>query len=215
MTNEKKGFSNVSVKTVLWVCLGVFLIGLANALLRISGMGTDPFGCMNLGVSGLLSMAFGTYQLIVNIVLLIPMLVWRREWLGIGTVVNMVGVGYASDFCVHIFGKIGISAASIEGIILLRLLFMVMAVLVLCLGIALYMESNLGIAPYDLLGELIPLWTKNKIKFFAARVITDIICVTIGFLSGSVVGIATVITAFFTGPLVSFFRNRLSKYIRA
>lgn len=203
-----------TVKRVIWVILGVCFIGLGSALLRISGMGQDPFGCMNLGVSGVLRMDFGTYQLAVNVVLLIPMLIWMRKGLGIGTIVNMIGVGYVSDFGVYIFAGLGITAEGLAGRLWMQLLFMVLAVAVLCLGIALYMECDLGIAPYDALGEIIPLWTKGKIKFFAARVITDVICVAIGFVSGSVIGIATVITAFFTGPLVSFFRKKVIRLVQ-
>lgn len=206
--------SKLTVKRVIWVLVGVCFIGLGSALLRISGMGTDPFGCMNLGVSGVLGMDFGTYQVIINAALLLPMLIWMRKGLGIGTFVNMIGVGYVSDFGVFIVSRLGITAEGLAGRMWMQLLFMVLAVVVLCLGIALYMECDLGIAPYDALGEIIPLWAKGKIKFFAARVITDVICVAIGFVFGSVVGIATVITAFFTGPLTSFFRKRVVRLLQ-
>lgn len=203
----------VSAKRVIWVFIGVFFIGFGSALLRLSGMGTDPFGCMNLGVSGVLHMQFGTYQLLLNIVLLIPMLIWMRKGLGLGTIVNMIGVGYVSDFCVWCIGRFGITTEGLSGKLPMQLGVMVLAVISLCFGVALYMECALGIAPYDALGEIIPLLTRERIKFFAARVITDIICVLIGFISGSVVGIATVVTAFFTGPLVSFFRKHAAGVI--
>jgi uncharacterized membrane protein YczE len=72
------------------------------------------------------------------------------------------------------------------------------------------MESDLGIAPYDALGQEIEMWTKKRLKFTYARIMTDVICVGIGFALGSVVGISTLITAFFTGPLVTFFRTHVA-----
>lgn len=200
-------------RKVIWVFVGVFFIGLGNGLLRLSGMGTDPFGCMNLGVSDVLHMQFGTYQLLVNIVLLIPMLLWMRKSLGIGTIVNMIGVGYVSDFSVFVMGKFHITAELLSGKLPVQLVVMVLAIISLCFGIAIYMECALGIAPYDALGEIIPVFTGNRIQFFAARVITDIVCVVIGFVCGSVVGVATVVTAFFTGPLVSLIRQHVAGVI--
>ncbi len=214
MQDNKKMLPKIAGKQVVWVCLGVFLIGFGNALLRISGMGTDPFCCMNLGVSSVVHMDFGTYQLLVNIVLFIPQCIFMRRGVGVGTIVNMVGVAYVSDASVFIFGIFGLSADGISGLFFVRLLVMLLAIVILCLGIAIYMECSLGIAPYDALGEMIPVWTKQKIKFFAARVMTDVVCVVIGFLSGSVIGVATVITAFFTGPVVALFRSKVKNYLK-
>ncbi len=197
----------ISIKRIILVFIGVALIGIGSTFLRISGMGTDPFGCMNIGVSGVIGIGYGTYQLIVNIVLLIPLFIFLRKGIGIGTFVNMIGVGYVSDFGVFLLGKIGLTDESIADSLLIRIVFLIVALFIFCMGVAIYMECNLGIAPYDALGEMIPMWMKNKIKFSAARIITDIICVAIGFFTGSVVGVATVITAFFTGPVVSMFRK--------
>lgn len=213
MEEKKRKMSKITGKRLFFVCFGVGLIGLSSALLRTASLGTDPFGCMNLGVSGLIRMDFGTYQLLVNIVLLLPMLVWMRYEIGIGSFINMIGVGYVSDFFVIILSGMGISADAVTGSMILRIIMMAAGVLILCLGAAMYMEADLGYASYDALGEIIPIWTQHKIPFFAARVMTDVLCVLIGVLTGSVAGVATVITAFFTGPLVSFFRKHVSKVL--
>ncbi len=200
----------------IWVFLGTFLIGLSVSMCRLSGFGTDPFSCMNLGVSGALRhnglefMSYANYQLIVNILLLIPMIIWYRKGLGIGTVVNMVGVGYCAEISIFLWGRLGITIDGMSEHLLFRILFMSGAVLVLTLGVALYMQCDLGIAPYDAVGQIVELNTGGKVKFAPARVAADIICVLIGFSTGSVVGVATVVTAFFTGPFVTFFRNHVA-----
>lgn len=68
------------------------------------------------------------------------------------------------------------------------------------------MEADMGIAPYDAFGVIIEKISNRKIPFKVARVLTDVICVAIGFLFGSIVGVATVITAFCMGPLIEVFR---------
>lgn len=45
---------------ILFVIIGVLLIGIAIGMLRLSAFGSDPFTVMNLGFSGLLSWQFGT-----------------------------------------------------------------------------------------------------------------------------------------------------------
>lgn len=48
-------------------------------------------------------------------------------------------------------------------------------------------------------------------SFCACRLTTDIVCVIIGLIFGSKVGIRTAILAFRTGPIVRFFHEMVSK----
>ena len=52
---------------VLWVTVANLILGLGIAMLRLSGFGTDPFTCMNLGVSSHLPVSFAVYQMIFNV----------------------------------------------------------------------------------------------------------------------------------------------------
>lgn len=58
---------NTNASTILMMFVGILFIGLGVASYRMSGFGTDPFTCMNLGISGFLSMTFGTWQLIMRL----------------------------------------------------------------------------------------------------------------------------------------------------
>lgn len=205
----KDYLTGLNWKICIYMLLGNFFIGLSVCLLRLAGFGTDPFSCMNIGVSNHLPISYGTYQLLLNLVLFIPMICCFRKGLGLGTLVNMAGLGYIADFCIWMFGVAGITVSGLEDVILIRILFMCMGVLTICFGVALYMECDLGIAPYDALGEIIEQLTHGKMKFKWARMMLDIICVLIGFISGNIVGVATIVTAFFTGPIVTWFREKL------
>lgn len=195
------------IKKLVWMIVGVFLLGFGGAMLRLSGLGTDPFTCINLGISKTANILYGTSSIIFNIVLFIPMLLWYRKGIGIGMLINMLTLGYISDFCVYMWGKISLTTETMYKNLPLQILFLVIGILIFCLGVAFYMEADLGVAPYDALGQMIELWTKGNVKFSVNRVITDILCVAVGFCLGSTIGIATVVTAFFTGPIVQFYRN--------
>lgn len=200
---------NYKIKKILWVIVGVFLLGFGGAMLRLSGLGTDPFTCINLGISKVAGILYGTSTIIFNLILFIPMILWYKKGIGVGMIINMSLLGYISDFCVYMWEKIGITAIELSSNFSFQLIFLIIGVLIFCLGIAFYIEADLGVAPYDALGQIIEM--KGHIKFAINRVLTDILCVVIGFSLGSTIGIATLITAFFTGPIVQFYRNLIKK----
>lgn len=191
--------------------LGNLLIGLAVALLRISMLGTDPFSTINLGISGFLDISFAVYQLGFNVILLAFVFLYYRESIGLGTLVNMVGIGFISDFFVFGYSNFFEDMSMMA----VRVIIMMSAVFIASLGVALYIPAGLGMAPYDSLAFVIVKATKNKIAFPAARIMTDVSCVIIGFSFGAIVGVGTVMLAFFTGPFVQFFRKRISEPILA
>lgn len=193
------------------MCLGVICIGASVGMMRIANFGTDPFSCMNLGISSHLPVSYGTCQLLVNLVLFIVMALALRKAIGLGTIVNMAGCGYIADFLVWLLGHFDISTESMAEHLIIRGVLMLAAVVLLGFGAGLYMQCDIGIAPYDALGQVIEQALHGKLQYKWTRIGTDLICVAVGFFAGSVVGVATVITAFFTGPLVTFFRNRLEK----
>lgn len=207
-TKEKGKYRPV---VIVSMCLGVIAIGISVGLMRIANFGTDPFSCMNLGISSHLPVSYGTCQLLVNLVLFIVMVLALRKAIGLGTLVNMAGCGYTADFLLWILGHFNISTESMDEHLVIRVVLMLAAVILLGFGAGLYMQCDIGIAPYDALGQVIEQAVHGKLQYKWTRIGTDLICVTVGFLLGSVVGVATVITAFFTGPLVTFFRNWLAK----
>lgn len=192
--------------------LGVILVGIGVGGLNLSNLGADPFSCMNYGLSSVLNLQFGTWQLILNIILFLPMLIVGRKYIGLGTIFNMAGVGYVAQFIDFILISMGLDSFIVSSIVF-KVIFMLISVIITCFGVALYTEASLGISPYDALAYILEDALKGKIKFKWLRVITDIVCVSIGFISHSTIGIGTVVMMFFTGPLVQFFKDILSSKI--
>lgn len=91
-----------------------------------------------------------------------------------------------------------------------RTVLLLSGVLISCFVNSAYMCSNLGMGPYDVIGWLIEKKTHKKIQFRYARIGWDFCAVVIGFTLGSIVGLGTLIMAFFTGPLITFFSNKIN-----
>lgn len=202
-----KKISKENIITFGFMVIAIIILAFGVTLLRYSNFGTDPFNCMNIGVSTHLPISYGTYQLLVNIVLFIPLFLLKPEILGPGAIVNMFCLGYIVEAFCFIFVRLGLTIEGIADNMIMRIVFLLAGIISLCFGVALYMECNMGTAAYDALGQVIDERSKGRLKFKWVRVSTDILCIVVGYLSGSVVGIGTVVTAFFTGPVVSGFRK--------
>lgn len=212
--NSKNSYT---AKRTLLMLSGILLIGMCVASYRMSGFGVDPFSCMNLGISGFLGMSFGNWQLIMNAALLLIVWFTVRHCIGPGTIINMVLVGYTADFLCWLFlDQIGLTVR-----LPLRIVLLLLGTLFASMGCASYMIADMGIAPYDSVAFIITTYTKEKISFRMARILSDLTVIAAGviFCLGAhhsvweIVGIGTIVNACCNGPLIQYFRGKLEKLL--
>lgn len=204
-----------TAKRYIMMVVGILFISICVGCYRLSGFGVDAFTCMNLGISGFLDMTFGTWQLIMNVFILILVFFTVRKCIGAGTIVNMVFVGYGADFICWLANDV----FAVEMTLPLRIFALLIGCTFAGLGVAFYMVAELGIAPYDSVALILEKATKKRIAFQYARVMTDVTCVIIGIIfclaAGDdlwmIVGIGTLCNAFFNGPLIQFFRKHVAQ----
>ncbi len=192
---------NTTLYNSLFVVLGVIIIGFGVAVLIRAGLGTDPFTCLNMGLSKLTGISFGTCQLCSNLIIFLFPLIYSRKTIGIGTVANMVLVGYSTDFFGYLFGFLP-EKSPVE-----EFLLMIIGILICSYGVAMYMEGNMGVAPYDCLGVIIS--KKFNKNYGMVRMFQDLICVIMGFILGGTVGISTVLTALVMGYIINYYRKKI------
>lgn len=195
-------------------CLGVLVCSISVGMFRTAALGVDPFQSFMGGLNVCFPISFGTLYLIANALLLLFSLVLDRHKIGLATVINLTLFGYAAEFAQKLCTSL------LPGLDLLgRLVLAAVAVVVMCFGSALYFNADLGVSTYDAVSLIIS-EKQNKVRFKFCRIISDIICVSLGTalcLGGggswndvlALVGIGTIITAFFMGPLITFFSKRL------
>ena len=137
---------NINWKHVLIMCIGNVFAGMGIGIFKLAGLGTDPFSGMNMAVADMIGMAYGNFQLIVNIVLLIIEIAFGRRFLGIGTVVNAVCLAYITTFFYNIYtGVLGLELVALP----VRLVALCVGVVICCLGLSMYQMPDEGVAPYD------------------------------------------------------------------
>lgn len=201
--------SSFNWKEFLWKTLmsllGITLISFGSALSQSMDMGLDPFTALNTGASELLGFSLGNYQLFVNAVILAIILFFDRKIIGWGTIYNLVLVGYMIEFFT---GMLESMVDPSQMNLIFQILITVVAILIFTFGVALYMDADLGVSPYDAIAPVIR--DRVSASYKTVRVIQDVIVVAVAWMIGGPVGISTFITGFMAGPLIDFYSNRFT-----
>ncbi len=199
-------------KIVIVTLISVILMGLALSLLNLVNLGTDPFTYMNLKISECLGISFGNWQVFLNIIMFIPVILWARDQIGIGTIFNMILVGYSIEFFSWLWSLLSID--SMIQSLAVRCIVMIPALIIFIFAAATYMSAGLGTAPYDAIPFLVSNKI-NKIQFKWIRLIWDFMAIAIGFIVSKEIGVVTILMALFMGQAVTFVSNVfMKKYVK-
>lgn len=197
---------------------GVIICAIAVGIFKIAAFGVDPFQSLMAGLDQMIPISFGTLYVIVNIILLSFSLIFDRSRIGLATFINLFLLGYIAQFSYEFLQTIFVNPS-----LAVRLGCLAVGIVIICFGSALYMTADLGVSTYDAVAIVLAYkWKLGKFQYI--RIISDLVCVILGtviFLLGggaatqisTVVGIGTIITAFFMGPLIEFFNEKVARPI--
>lgn len=202
LLSQKQGVKRMGIMT-----MSILLMGFSVSVFSYSGMGVDPYTALNMSISEMLGISFGFWQMCLNGAILILVGIVSQKLISMGTVFNMIGVGYVCEFFTNIYDAI----LPTEKTLAVRIVCMALGVFLLSLSASLYFNCKLGVSPYDALGFVME--EKTKFKYKWCRVATDLICTASAIAMGGPVGVGTIVTAFFMGPVVSFCDNAISKKV--
>ena len=179
---------------LLRLIAGLFLYGFTMAMMVESTLGLDPWDVFHQGLAAHLPLTFGQVVIIVGAVVL---LLWipLRQMPGIGTVLNVIVIGFAADF--------GIAMIDQPHDLVLRGLLLVGGVVGNGFAGALYIGAQLGSGPRDGLWLGLVRRTRRSVRFW--RTMIEVAVLVIGFILGGTVGVGTVLYGVSIGPIVQFF----------
>ena len=205
----------ISLKRVVMCAIGVMISAVCVGAFKLAAMGVDPFQSFMSGMDAFVPIPFGTLYVIVNAVMLLFALVFDRHYIGIATFINLFLLGYVVEF----------SYATLQALfpdpgMITRIISFVFGFVFLCLGSSLYITADMGVSTYDAVALIMSnTWKMGKFKYI--RIATDFVCIALGIglflLSGGAVsgitafvGLGTILTAFFMGPLITWFNQKIS-----
>ena len=164
--------------------VGVLFMGFAVAALVLADLGTDPFTTACLAFAARMGWLLGSAELLINAVMFCLVLWQDPHRIGLGTLANMVLVGYTADFFGWVFRLYGITAPTGGAA---RFVFMVAALAVFVVAASLYMTADLGTAPYDAMSFVLAA-TLPHLPFRAVRMAWDAAWVVLTLVLGGSVG---------------------------
>lgn len=206
----------MKTRRILMSLCGVIICAVSVGIFKIAALGVDPFQSLMSGLDKMIPISFGTLYVIVNLLLLTFSLVVDRHNIGIATFINLFLLGYITEFTYEFLQTVIVTPS-----MPVRLLCLLVGIVIICFGSALYMTADLGVSTYDAVA--IVLSGKWKLaKFQYCRIGTDLVCVVTGvvlflFAGGTfgqiptIAGIGTIITAFFMGPLIELFNVKIAR----
>jgi len=203
-------------KRLLMCIIGVMISGISVGFFKRAAFGVDPFQTFMSGLDALIPIEFGTLYVIANVCLLLFSLFADRHYISLATMINLFLLGYVAQYSLE-FLLLLFPSISLIG----QVAFLVVGILLSCFAASLYFVADLGVSTYDAVALIITeTWKIGKFKY--VRIITDLTCVIIGTilyyiatkgLTGitTIVGLGTIITAFFMGPLIDVFSEKIAK----
>ena len=206
-------------KRLSFMLPGVILMGIFVSVLVEIGWGTDPASFMNLNIASLLGWGLGNTEVLVYGIMLVFTLIFGLDMIGFGTLANMILIGYIIDICRIIWKNIGLAALLSQGDFWLRLVIFAVVLLLFVISAAVYMNAQMGVAPYDAVPNIISR-ACPKVPFFVIRMTFDLSAVLIGVIAGKICKdgiqgsiIGSVVMSFLLGPAITIVGKPLKKVL--
>lgn len=174
--------------------LGLVLYGASLALMVRAGLGLNPWSVFHQGLAELTGISLG---MIVNGVGALVLLVWipLRQKPGIGTICNVFLIGTSADVILWMLPQI-------DGM-LLRIAFLVAAIVLNGAATGAYIGAGLGPGPRDGLTTGMVRITGWQVRW--VRMGIEMSVLALGWILGGSIGVGTVLYALANGPLLQFF----------
>lgn len=192
-------------KRVAMSFFGVIVTGFCIGAFQKANLGADPFTCFVTGIANLFGSTYSTFYIIVTGILLAGVFFVEKHYIGIATVINLFFTGMAADFMRKIldglFPSPGMGA---------RVVMMLFGIFGTCFAASVYFTADLGVSAYDA-WSLIAANKYKLLPFRVCRILSDLVCVITGLACHVTIGVGTVITALFMGPVVQWFNTNVSE----
>ena len=201
---------------------GIFFMGFFLSFLLEIDWGTDPYTFQNSVISQRIGWQFGNWQLLLNGILFVIMIIFNWRLIGLGTLANMILVGYVSDLFRWIWKKVFPALSVIcssPDLLWAKILIFIAALLLFVISASFYMNADMGLSPYDGIAYIIS-HKLTKIPIALSRIAYDLFAVLVGILVsiGSGINIVTaligsVAMALTLGPAIQLVGNFVNKKI--
>lgn len=175
--------------------LGLSIVSIGLVLTIKADLGVSPWDVFHIGLTKHFDLTVGRASQLTGLVI-----IWLSYLLGkikpkIGTVINMILVGFMIDWAMLIIPKPLADQ-------LFQYLYLFSGIIIFGIGAGMYISARCGTGPRDSL--MMALDYKLKFNIGLIRNGMEIIVLIVGYILGGPVGIGTLCFALGVGPIVEF-----------
>lgn len=176
---------------------GITVISVGIALTIDAHLGVSPWDVLHQGLADVTGLSFGSVVVLLGLLIL---LLWIpvRQRPGIGTVINVLSIGFIVDAFRDVLPQ------SHE--LAWRWPMLIGGIVISGIGIGLYIGAGLGPGPRD--GLMTGIAAKGY-PVWLVRTVLELVALAAGWALGGNVGVGTVLFALSIGPLGHWFLKRL------
>ena len=171
---------------------GLFIFGIGDSLLIITGLGNAPWSVLAQGISLNTPFSIGEATFFISLTVLalwIPL----KQIPGLGTVANIIVIAVAIEIGLAFIPKVDNLA--------FKYFYIVFGIALVGIGSAFYITCGLGTGPRD--GLMTGLHYRTGIRVGRVRLGIELIALIIGALLGGTVGVGTALFALLIGQSVA------------
>lgn len=180
--------------------VGLVLYGFTMGLMLRATLGLDPWDVFHQGLTNLFGGAV-SIGLVITAMSVLVLLLWipLRQRPGLGTIANAATIGVVTDLSLWLLPE--------PDDMVVRIFFLVAAIVGNALAGALYIGAGLGPGPRD--GLMTGLVARGIGSVRLVRTGIEITVLAVGWLLGGLVGVGTVLYALSIGPLLHLMLPKL------
>ena len=170
---------------------GLFLFGLAIAMMLRGALGVAPWDVLGQGVVLLSGLNFAIVTIVIGALVLMLWIPIRQKP-GIGTVANVLLIGPSIE--------VGLWMLPPPDSLAMQILLLAGGLVLLAIATGLYIGARFGPGPRD--GLMTGIHRRTGLPIWLVRTAIEVTVLTIGWLLGGTVGVGTLAFALLIGPMV-------------
>ncbi|MDM5337321.1 YitT family protein [Fictibacillus enclensis] len=197
----------MTCKGFIFYFIGILILTLGIALSIISNLGTSPYDAFLVGLFRTIGLTVGSWEIIIALVMMGMngvLLRKRPEFLALGTAI-VTGAGIDAWY-------FSLTGWILPDTVLFQLLLLVLGMLLIGIGTALYLQGNIAPIPFDRL--MLILQEKLGLTLSTSRLLISMIVLSFAYFLHGPIGVGTLLTALFNGWILSLFMPRAERLYR-
>ncbi|KAB7672535.1 YczE/YyaS/YitT family protein [Bacillus sp. B1-b2] len=183
---------------------GLFILAFGASLTIKANLGAGPWDALNVGLSHLIGLTIGSWIVIIGIILIGVNAILLKKKPDLLALFTVFILGFFVDFwMIRLVNSFHFFVFSSQ------LTLLIIGLLIVGLGIALYLQASFPLNPID--DFMVSIQVRFGLNLVVAKLIGEVLALVFALLVNGPIGLGTLIIAIGIGPAIQFFHPVCSK----